>query len=103
MLDCSPKQHKMVIVTDESKLHEAELKAETCGMFCEYKEEDYDSGITDLVYCNNIMMSCMHGGLYTDPNVSDSSDEEQISGVQSGQILRMTARVMCNYHDKNEG
>ena len=45
MLYHSPKQHKMVIVMDESQLHQVEVKAETCGMLHDYKEEDYDSGI----------------------------------------------------------
>ena len=35
----------MVIVTEESKLHGAEFRAESSGMLMEYEEDDYDSGV----------------------------------------------------------
>ena len=41
----SPKQHKMVIVIDESKLRGTEFKAESSGMLLAYEEDDYDSGV----------------------------------------------------------
>ena len=45
MLYHSPKQHKMVITTDESKLEEAMSRVEVKGMLQEFSEEEYDSGI----------------------------------------------------------
>ena len=44
----------MVIITDELKLHQAEVKAETCGMLLECDEEDYDSGLNFVITCNII-------------------------------------------------
>ena len=38
----------MIIITDESKLHEAELKADS-GMLLEYEEDNYDSGTINLL------------------------------------------------------
>jgi hypothetical protein len=46
----SPKQHKLISIMDESKLHETELKAKSSGMLLEYEEDDYDSGII-VLYC----------------------------------------------------
>ncbi len=44
----------MVIITDESKLHQAEVKAETSGMLLECEEEDYDSGLNFIITCHFI-------------------------------------------------
>ena len=41
----SPKHHKMVTITNEAKFHDIEVKAHKLGMLCQYKEEDYDSGL----------------------------------------------------------
>ena len=38
----------MVIITDESNLHQAEVKAETSGMLLECQEEGYDSDLYNL-------------------------------------------------------
>ena len=42
MVCYSHKKHKMVIVMDETKLNEVELKVETRGMLLNYEEEEYD-------------------------------------------------------------
>ena len=46
----------MIIITDESKLHKVESKAESSGMLLEYEEDDYDSG---LKYLNNTIIRCI--------------------------------------------
>ena len=80
----------MVIITDESKLHQAEVKAETSGMLLECEEEDYDSGLNFIITCHFI--GCKFA-MHIDPDFSDSDDEEKVVGDIKGQVYRMLAHV----------
>ena len=80
----------MVIITDESKLHQAEVKAETSRMLLECEEEDYDSGLNFIITCQFI--GCKFA-MHIDPDFSDSDDEEKVVGDIKGQIYRMLAHA----------
>ena len=47
----------MVIITDESNLHQAEVKAETSGMLLECQEEGYDSDLYFIIFTVTIHFS----------------------------------------------
>ena len=45
----------LVITTNEAKLDELESITEERGMLCDFKEEDYDSGIRPVHYNNDFI------------------------------------------------